>query len=313
MHSMTKDTFKLVTEDETGLCYITKAIDEETKNHKESDSEIISGYMPELPNNKYCPVQSFLTYKISLDPKIDHLWQKPKMKVFPADGKGTWYGPQRMGHNPLDGFITNLSDLCGIKEKGYTNHSLRATAITALTRHHFSSKQIMSVTGHKSISSLAIYQKVNGNEKLKMGFALGLSLVNPNVPAIQQSMAHENVPVQPMQKAIEPPNPMPAIAAITNVVNQKENVTENNALIPFTYETEDPLQDAAVPSFDLAQILNDVQNETELIAVSQTATKCHGNDIEMAKQQIVKKTSPKVPIMFSGCTINGNVTINMPK
>ena len=51
--------------------------------------------MPELPQNKYCPVQSFLTYKISLAHDKDFLWQKPKMinsqpkvKVHGADLKG---------------------------------------------------------------------------------------------------------------------------------------------------------------------------------------------------------------------------------
>ena len=49
--------------------------------------------MPEMPGNKYCPVQSFLTYKIALDPRKEFLWQKAKITKFPDNGKGTWYGP----------------------------------------------------------------------------------------------------------------------------------------------------------------------------------------------------------------------------
>ena len=36
----------------------------------------------------------------------------------------------------------------------------------------------MSLTGHKSVASLAIYEKVNSLEKLNMGYALGYKLLN---------------------------------------------------------------------------------------------------------------------------------------
>ena len=55
----------------------------------------------------------------------------------------------------------------------YTNHDIRVTATTILAREGFSYKQIMSVTGHKSVQSLAIYHKVGGSEKLMMGNTLG--------------------------------------------------------------------------------------------------------------------------------------------
>ena len=139
--------------------------------------------MPELPQNKYCPVQSFLTYKTSLTHDKDFLWQKSKMIKFPANGKGTWCRPQRVGHNPINSFITDLAKSCGLGHKRYSNYSLKVTAISSLTRENFSNKQIMSITGHKSMSSLAIYQKVSTNEKLRMGFTLGYNLLN-NIPAL---------------------------------------------------------------------------------------------------------------------------------
>ena len=66
----------------------------------------------------------------------------------------------------------------------------------------------------------------------------------------------------------------------------KENVDESNAIVPFQYEQEDPLQDAEVPNFNIMQILNDVQNE-EVVAMSQIAKTTKTG--EMAKQQIVKR------------------------
>ena len=103
-----------------------------TKNHQEVDSDIISGYMPEMPGSKYCPVQSFLTYLHALDKKVEHLWQRPKFNQYPEDGKGVWYGPQRIEHNPLDTFITDVCKNVGLSDLGYANHNLRVTAIKNL-------------------------------------------------------------------------------------------------------------------------------------------------------------------------------------
>ena len=140
IYDFTKTTFKYIVDKENGVNYITRAEDEATKNHEESDNEIISGYMPELTGSKNCPVQSYMTYLISLDPKCDYFWQKPRMKYFPKDGKGIWYGPERVGHNPTDGFITSLSKNCGFQDKKYTNHSLRITAINGLTHKEFTNR-----------------------------------------------------------------------------------------------------------------------------------------------------------------------------
>ena len=42
----------------SNVLYICKFVDEETKNHKETDGSIITRFMPEIPNCKMCPVQS---------------------------------------------------------------------------------------------------------------------------------------------------------------------------------------------------------------------------------------------------------------
>ena len=46
--NMTTSTFKVVHDDENGIIYVMKDIDEIQKNHKEIDGEVITGYM--LPN-----------------------------------------------------------------------------------------------------------------------------------------------------------------------------------------------------------------------------------------------------------------------
>ncbi|CAB3989797.1 uncharacterized protein LOC110441157 [Paramuricea clavata] len=73
--------------------------------------------------------------------------------------------------------MSNLAKNCTLKDKGYTNHSLRASGVTTLKRNNYNDKQIMYVTGHRSSASLNIYQKVASDEKLRrMGLALGYAL-----------------------------------------------------------------------------------------------------------------------------------------
>ncbi len=54
----------------------------------------------------------------------------------------------------------------------YTNHSIRVTAATFLKCNKFSDNQIMAITGHHSVTSLSLYEKVSTEEKLLMGKAM---------------------------------------------------------------------------------------------------------------------------------------------
>ena len=121
-----------------------KVEDEETKNHKETDAPIVSGFMPEIPNCKMCPVQSFLTYLYSLSPNNDNLRQSPKFTEFPGNPHVChWYGPGAVGHNQLDTFVSRMSQKSSLEDFKYTNHSLHVTTITALTK-----KQIFKQGDH---------------------------------------------------------------------------------------------------------------------------------------------------------------------
>ena len=79
--------------------------------------------------------------------------------------------PFHLGHNPMKTFMGNLSQICQLLDY-YTNHCIRITGTTKLTRENYTLRQIMSITGHKSIQSLGIYQCVKADEKLMMGMGL---------------------------------------------------------------------------------------------------------------------------------------------
>ena len=133
-----------------------KVKDELTKNHRDMEA-LVSGIMPENKTDPMCPVKSFREYLSHLHPDNKMLWAHALEKLDPLHSE-IWYGKQYIGRNPLAKFMSEVSEKCNLLQK-YTNHSIRVTGCTVLTRCQFSNSEIMSVSGHKSLQSLAIYQK----------------------------------------------------------------------------------------------------------------------------------------------------------
>ena len=158
---MDKETFALQYDTELKMTYV-KMKDGLTKNHKDTDIDVISGFMPQvlgpdgLPH-KLCPIRSFKNYTNLLNPNLKSLWQTP-MKKFSTDPSNlTSYKCVRLGHNTLDKFLLRLSKTCNLSDY-YTNHCLCVTGITTFKRSQCTDSQIMAVSGHKSIQSFALYQ-----------------------------------------------------------------------------------------------------------------------------------------------------------
>ena len=307
IYNWTKNTFRVVTE--KGITFVEKTEDKETKNHKETDNEIITGFMPEIKNSKMCPVLSYTTYISALSPESDKLFQQPKYKEFKANKK-VWYGPGPVGQNTLDSFITKICENMNMKDKGYTNHSLRVSAITNLTRNNFSNKQIMAISGHKSIESLAIYQKVNTKEKLEMILTLGYTLLN--APVQQQAIAPAQIrpstvpAIMPSpQKALEFP-PAKRQKLDFECEDPIPNAANMAVAIPSTSNTSILMEDQfEVSDQELMQIITETANTMEM---TQYSSECQTTSTSKVTKQVVeKKTSPKMPI-FQNCTFTGNVT-----
>jgi hypothetical protein len=178
MHGMTKSTFVIKTDVNTGRRFVCKAIDELNKNHNELDRESYTAMMPELPGNSRCPVTSFETYLQHLNPNCDKLWHRPREKINLKVNDQVWFYNKCLGIDMLQSFMKKLSLKYKLSQI-YTNHSVRVTGATILSRKKYASSQIQAVTGHKSVSSLAIYQRVSDKEKMEMGKSLSETLVGP--------------------------------------------------------------------------------------------------------------------------------------
>ena len=312
VHGWTKSTFELKFDQESGITCLEKVIDEMTKNHKETNVEILTGFMPQMLDStgqphKYCLIHSFENYIGKLNNTIENLWQTPIHKVKDLT-KPVWCLAEPMGHNPIKKFMGKLSTQCELSDY-YTNHCIRVTNGTCLQRDgRFISKQIMSVTGHKSVQSLAVYQRVKSDEKLMMGMSLTYSLLHPQeVHETQEAMKkHLNKNQETMTKAIESPHQNAKILKPIQVNTTSPEphaldqsvpkiVSLDPGLVPYQPNNENQPTTTSDSSFDLMSILSefDSPDDNQLImAASQIENQCANST---KNTTLVKKNQQQNP------------------
>ena len=296
MHTMTKDTFKLEYNMRTESWYVVKQVDEMTKNHKTID-EKVSGFMPENKDDPLCPVKSFRKYIEHLHPENEYLWQKAKETITTRDD--VWYTRQHIGKNTLQKFMNEVSDNCKLS-KTYTNHSIRVTGVTVLTRQNFAACDIMSITGHKSVQSLTRYQKTQPKRKIEMGNVMHQSLTRKEdeivVPGRHQIEGN-------ILQALPPPEPRHATGQLQPIINDKENVCD--VVIPYHPQFDDD----EVADFDLMQIMNNLESPTKPENTAVAPAVVPTTTSSMTSNNVLNNI-PKS--LFHNCTIQ-NITFNMPK
>ena len=251
MDKLKKKDFEVRFNTESEEWFVIKTKDELTKNHKEIE-QIVSGIMPENKTDNLCPVKSFRTYIEHLNPDNDYMWQYALDRIDPTR-PNIWYSKRHFGKNPLSTFMSDLSQKCNLS-KNYTNHSIRVTGITVLTNAKFSNADIMSVSGHKSIQSLAVYQKTDNKKKMEMGKKLSESVVKTSDKMIEGTMKRALPPApSTMQMAVQ------SETAITP--------TTSTAIVPFEPNFE---EDDGIPDFDLLSALAEFERNNNANTPSTT-------------------------------------------
>ena len=307
MHKMTKDTFKLEFDGKSETWYVVKNLDELMKNHKDIDQKV-SGFMPEYKDDPLCPVCTYRMYLEHLHPDNNYLWQLA-LENINANTPDRWYGRQHLGKNTLGHFMMDVSKKCQLS-KIYTNRSVQVTVATVLKRMHFSSAEIMSVTGHKSVQILTRYQRTEKKQKLSMGNVMHQSLTRQEdqiiVPNNKNALNYQqNLPqLQYPNLAIghDASHTEQAVILYTpKVVESKENAHDN--AIPF----EPNFDEQGVPDFNLLQILKEVEEPRENSVSLQVTTM--PTTTAMTSNNVLNNV-PKS--LFHNCTIQ-NITFNMSK
>ncbi|CAC5422042.1 unnamed protein product [Mytilus coruscus] len=105
--------------------------------------------------------------------------------------------------------MSYLSKKCNLSDI-YTNHSIRATGATVLAKNSYCNAQIMAVTGHKSVASLSLYQRVDNDDKIRMGQTLTESITKPSKAlALTVGETSSNIRALPSSSCTVPPTTLP--------------------------------------------------------------------------------------------------------
>lgn len=326
IHDMTKSTFEVKTDANTGEKYVCQAKDELNKNHNEFDRESYSARMPEMPGNPRCPVASFEMYIQHLNPDCPSLWQRPKDKD--QIKNHIWYYRKCVGLNTLQGFMKNLSAKYQLS-RVYTNHSVRVTGATILSRKNYAPSQIQSVTGHKSLSSLAVYQRVSNQEKMQMGKSLGENLMSiPSTSSeapsyAQEPTIHGQQPLKTLDlntlseigMASAPTDnrsmPGPSSDAPVNL-NPTNNMLQRQPQIPAGQQEPEADQLEDLPDFDieLSPILRDLEVYEFEHQSQEIRNVGNVNQVITNNQRINVRSPIGAAPSFRGCSIH-NVIVNV--
>lgn len=133
------------------------AHDEASKNHqggvndKPSDEKEARIYETEDQNDGYKALKLYLE---KINPNCSAFFQYPKANFSPEDD--VWFEQRPLGVNTLANMMKTISKAAGLS-RIYTNHSIRATAITLWSNAGVPNRHIMSISGHRNEQSLAHY------------------------------------------------------------------------------------------------------------------------------------------------------------
>lgn len=206
-----------------------------TKNHTgglEGTEDHADGKIFSSPGSKRCPVQTIKSYLSHLNPEVEFLFQRPKAKStrFNPEEDSVWFERKVLGHNTLENMLKNMSQRAGIQPY-FTNHSLRATAVTVLSSENVETRQIKAVTGHKSDASIQSYcERPTLNQFHHMSSALTSFIgMKENTPprATSSSSASES-----NRGAMARSSPVPPREISVSSIHSDENVLISNGINP---------------------------------------------------------------------------------
>ena len=230
---MKPDDFVLHTEAENNREFFTLR-DMGTKNHSMDDEESQGGRMYSIQGNPRCPVVTQKKYLEKLNPRCQWMWQRPKKNVEEEDD--VWYDNSPVGRDSLSNMMKKISIAAGCS-KIYTNHCLRATTCTLLDHAGCKSRDIMSVSGHKSETSIKHYVRTSEETKEEMSDIISATLNQPG-PSTVTTMPGDRptgpstsvvatVPNTEVATEAEEPLSLSQVEKILNDISNNPNIVQD--------------------------------------------------------------------------------------
>ena len=222
-----------------------------------------------ISDHPLCPVSSFEKYVSKLHPRNKWLWQRIADSF---DNNSAWYIHMPLGKNTLAHMLKTICNQEGVTTD-YNNHSIRATSITVLDVRKFSNRNIISVSGHKSESSLKSYtSRVSTERKHEMS----TTLLDTVVPQQKQNAE----------------NHTPSHVRINNVVSE----VNCNGIIDMTPEQIDAL---------MIPIETEEQEKENLpIIVNMSSTTCNNIQSNTSAPNCGLEKFGQFTPYITGCVVN---------
>ncbi|VDI00558.1 Hypothetical predicted protein [Mytilus galloprovincialis] len=148
------------------------------------------------PDDLNCPANSSDLYLSKLSQKCSAFFQQTLVNP----RSDCWYAAHPIGKNKLASWMSRISKRADLS-KIYTNHCIKATVATVLSRQGVDLLKIMSVTGHRNVKSLESYMYINeptDNERRTLSSALQAGTIpSPsNITPLTSNMSILYVPLQ---------------------------------------------------------------------------------------------------------------------
>ena len=225
LRELGKDSF-VVKVDENDREYVTIRYHELEKNHQGLNKrEQVRDPRMYAQNDENCPVKSFRKYVSALNPNCDAFFQRtnPQFK-----DSGIWYQNAPLGKNKIALLMKTISKKAGLS-KLYTNHCLRVTSVTVLSRNDVCAENICSVTGHQNVDSVRAYvEKPTDAQRFNMSRYLH-GHGKPPAPSTSNAVTLAPTPALP---------PATAGCAMSSV--EGSSSTSESAVVPFNDRSTSP-------------------------------------------------------------------------
>ena len=214
---LTKQSFQFL-KDDTGREYVSMTHDEATKNHPGGIDDVASvekeARMYSTSNDQlFDGLNCLRMYLQKLNPHCEALFQYLKGAATQEDQ--VWYDNKPLGVHKLAGMMKDLSKLASLS-KIYTNHSVRATAITLWSDAQVPSRHIMAISGHRSEASLRNYNARPSSEQLRACSDILSGALNGR----PQESQHPSFTDAVTSSNLLPMNPNPTVVHSRNTAQQ---------------------------------------------------------------------------------------------
>lgn len=221
--SLTSTSFKFET-DGNGRNYVKMAHDEASKNHpgglNDTASHEKEARMYET-NDDYDGYKAVQLYMSKLNPNSTAFFQYPKRNFNLSDE--IWYEARPIGVNSLDNIMKSISKDAGLS-KSYTNHSVRATAITIWSNAGVENRHIMAISGHRNEQSLVHYNSRPSTSQLLNCSSVLSDALNGTTSIVPRR--HEQA--DPVQLSHHHTQMLPSFPVFSNCTIANLNVFQNN-------------------------------------------------------------------------------------